>query len=155
MTLIKTRQPALAAWPGFGRITTLQEELDRLFDSTLNELGGSDGACAACCPALEVHEDKDRFVIKTDLPGMTKENINVSLHEGDLVISGERKGETKTEDSKVVRSERYYGSFRRVLALPAGVEADKVKADYKDGVLTITLPKAEETKPRQINVSVN
>lgn len=155
MKLIATRQPALAAWPGFGRITSLQEELDRLFASPLAELGGVANACDGWCPALEVHEDKDKFVIKTDLPGVTKENINVSLNDGDLVISGERKGETKTEEGKILRSERYYGSFQRVLSLPAGVDATKVKADYKDGVLTITLPKAEEAKPRQIDVSVN
>ena len=150
-----TRQPATAAWPHFGRISSLQEELGRLFASPLAELAGDSNACDGCCPALEVHEDKDRFVIKADLPGMTKEEINVSLHQGDLVISGERKGETKTEDARVLRSERYYGNFQRVLSLPSTVDASKVKADYKDGVLTIALPKAEEAKPRQISVSVN
>lgn len=155
MKLITTRQPALAAWPGFGRLSSLQEELDRLFASPLAELAADSPLCDGWCPALEVHEDKDKFVIKTDMPGVPKENINVSIHDGNLVISGERKSETKKEDAKVLRSERFYGSFQRVLSLPAGVASDKVKADYKDGVLSITLPKADEAKPRQIDVSVN
>ena len=155
MKLIATRQPAVAVWPGLGRVNSLQEELDRLFASPLAEFAGVSEACEGCCPALEIHENKDRFVIKADLPGMTKEEINVSLNEGDLVISGERKTETKTDDNKVLRSERRYGSFQRSLSLPSTVDASKVKAEYKDGVLTIALPKTEEAKPRQINVSVN
>lgn len=155
MKLIATRQPAVAVWPGFGRTNSLQEELDRLFASPLAEFAGVSDSCEGCCPALEIHEDKDRFVIKADLPGMTKEEINVSLNEGDLVISGERKAGTRTEDNKVLRSEIRYGTFQRSLSLPSTVDVSKVKADFKDGVLTVALPKAEEAKPRQISVSVN
>ncbi len=155
MTLIKYRQPALAAWPGFGRLNSLHDELDRLFDASLAEFGSDPTVFGGWSPAIEVHENKDSFVVSSELPGMKKSDISVTLNEGNLIISGERKTETNHEDAKVLRSERSYGRFQRVLSLPSSVEAGKVKADYKDGVLTITLPKAEEAKPRQIDVSVN
>jgi HSP20 family protein len=86
---------------------------------------------------------------------MKREDIEVSLHEGSLSISGERKSEEKHKDADVYRAERFYGRFQRTVALPVPVAADKVKASYKDGVLTITLPKTEEAKPKQIDVNVN
>ena len=86
---------------------------------------------------------------------MKKEDIDVSLHDDSLSISGERKSETKAEDAGVCRSERFFGRFQRAVTLPAPVAADKVKAQYKDGILTITLPKTEEAKPKQIDVSIN
>ena len=85
---------------------------------------------------------------------MKKEEIEVTLHDGSLSISGERKSETKHEDAEVYRAERFFGRFQRSVTLPAPVAADKIKAHYKDGVLTITLPKTEEAKPKQIDVSV-
>jgi HSP20 family protein len=139
MRLIQCEQP------GLGRLTNLQDELDRLF--------GSQSEFWA--PALDVQEDKDNFVIRTELPGLKREDIEVSLQDGTLVISGERKVEKVEEGVEVHRQERYYGKFQRVLTLPAPVTADKVKAQYKDGILTVTLPKTEEAKPKQIDVSVN
>jgi HSP20 family protein len=121
----------------------LQDELDRLFESPLR----------AWAPVLDVHEDKDSFVIRTELPGLRREDIEVSLHDGAVIISGERKVEDVKEGVEVHRQERYYGKFQRALTLPAPVAGDKVKAQYKDGVLTVTLPKVEEAKPKQITVS--
>jgi HSP20 family protein len=89
------------------------------------------------------------------LPGLKREDIEVSLQDGALVISGERKTEEKRMEGELHRQERFYGKFRRALTLPAPIAADKVKAQYKDGILTITLPKAEEAKPKKIDVSVN
>jgi HSP20 family protein len=103
-------------------------------------------------PALDLHEDKDTLVVKVELPGMKKEDIEISLHDGCLSISGERKNEQKFEDAEVYRAERFVGRFQRTVTLPAPVAADKVKADYKDGVLTVTLPKTEEARPKQISV---
>ena len=93
--------------------------------------------------------------MKAELPGMKKEDIDVSLHDGALSISGERKSEEKLENAEVYRSERFFGRFQRTVALPATVDAAKISAQYKDGVLTVTLPKAEEAKPKQIDVQVN
>ena len=106
-------------------------------------------------PALDIHEDKDNFIVRAELPGMKREEIDVSLHDGALSISGERKVEQKFEEAEVYRTERFFGKFQRTVSLPAAVAADKVKAQYKDGVLTITLPKTEEAKPKQIDVNVN
>jgi HSP20 family protein len=109
----------------------------------------------AWAPALDVHEDTDNFVIRAELPGLKREDIEVSLQDGALVICGERTAEKIEEGVEVHRQERYYGKFQRALTLPTPVAADKIKAQYKDGVLTVTLPKAEESKPKQIEISVN
>jgi len=137
-------RPGLA-WPSFGRLANLQDELDRLFETPLQ----------AWAPALDVHEDKDKFTVNLEVPGLKREDINVHLEDGSLVISGERKEETTSEGTEVHRQERYYGKFSRALTLPTAVAADKVSAAYKDGILTVTLPKAEEAKPKQIDVNIN
>ena len=133
-----------------GRLTNLREELEHLFESPLSRATEFLG----WTPAFDVYEEKDNFVVKAELPGMKKEDINVSLHDGDLIISGERKSETKGEGTEVYRAERFFGKFQRSVSLPATVAANSVKAEYKDGVLTVTLPKSEEAKPRQIEVKV-
>lgn len=86
---------------------------------------------------------------------MKREDIEVSLHDGALTISGERKSESKHEDAEVYRSERFIGKFQRSVTLPTPVKSDAVKANYKDGILTVTLPKSEEAKPKQIDVNVS
>lgn len=105
-------------------------------------------------PALDVYEDKDQFTITAELPGMNKEDIDVSLHNGSLTLSGERKSEHQGEEAGVYRSERFFGRFQRSVDLPTAVVAEKVKAEYLNGILHITLPKAEEAKPKQISVMV-
>jgi HSP20 family protein len=154
MKLIQYQRPGLA-WPGFGRLSSLRDELDRLFESPWTELARTSQLVSGWIPALDVYEDKENFIVKAELPGMKKENINVSLHDGSLSLSGERKSETKAEDAEVRRAECFYGRFQRTISLPAPVAADKVKAQHKDGILTITLPKTEEAKPKQIDVLVN
>jgi len=93
-------------------------------------------------------------IVKAELPGMKKEEIEISLHDGVLSLSGERKAQDKYEEADTCRSERFLGRFHRTFELPAPVEADKVKATYQDGILTVTLPKSEEAKPKQIEVNV-
>lgn len=155
MNLLRWQRPELSNWPGFGRLSTLRDEIDRLFDWPLTEFAGTSGLLSGWTPALDLHEDKDNFVVKVEVPGMKREDIEVTLHEGALSISGERKSDEKFEDAQVYRSERFVGRFQRTINLPASVAADKIKAQYKDGVLTVTLPKTEEAKPKQINVQVN
>jgi len=144
MKLTQYYRPGLA-FPTFGRITSLQEELDRFFETPTH----------SWAPALDVHEDKDTYRVRVELPGLKREDIEVSFHEGSLVISGERKVENLEEGTEVHRQERFYGKFSRALTLPTAVAADKVQAGYKDGILTVTLPKADAAKPRQINVADN
>jgi HSP20 family protein len=154
MNLIRYQRPDLA-WPTFGRLSSLRDELDRLFESPWAELSRTSQLLSGWTPALDVYEDKENFIVKAELPGMRKEDIDVSLHDGSLSISGERKSETKHEDAEVYRAERFFGRFQRAVTLPAPVAADKVKAQYMDGVLTVTLPKTEEAKPKKIDVAVN
>src|SRR5579862_7250302 len=143
MNLIRWNRPELSDWAGFGRFSTLRDEIDRLFEGPLTELARNSRLLSGWTPALDLHEDKDNFVVKIEVPGMKKEDIEVTLHDGALSISGERKSDEKFADAEVYRSERYFGRFQRTISLPAAVAADKIKAQYQDGVLTVTLPKAE------------
>lgn len=140
----------VSTWPTLGRLTDLRDEIDRFFESPLSRTSEFLG----WTPAFDVYEEKENFVVKAELPGMKKEDINVSLQDGDLIISGERKSETKSEGTEIYRAERFFGKFQRAVSLPATVASNKVKAEYKDGVLTVTLPKSEEAKPKQIEVTV-
>src|SRR2546423_6479484 len=101
-----------AAWPTFGRLSSLRDELDRLFEAPLSAFTGSSQLLSAWTPALDVFEDKDNVIVKAELPGMKKDEIEVSLHDGMLSISGERKNETKFEDAEVYRAERFVGRFQ-------------------------------------------
>jgi len=154
MKLTRWQTPSALGWPSFGRLSDLREEIDRLFDLPLAGAAGSSPWMSGWTPALDVYEDKDQFVVKAELPGMKRDDIEVSLHDGSLTISGERKSEQESKESGVYRSERYFGRFQRTLDLPTGVADDKVKAEYRDGILSITLPKVEEAKPKHITVSV-
>jgi HSP20 family protein len=152
--LTRWQRPELATWPTFGRLTNLRDEIDRLFEAPPAELVRNSQLLSGWTPMLDVYEEKDHFTVKAELPGMKKEDIEVAMHEGSLSISGERKSESKHEDSEVYRAERFFGRFQRTVSLPAPVAVDKIQAQYKDGVLTVTLPKTEEAKPKRIEVNV-
>jgi len=100
-------------------------------------------------------EDKDNVIVKAELPGMKKEDIEVTLAGDMLSISGERKEEKESKDAENYRSERYFGRFQRSVTLPHQVDPNKIQASYKDGILTVTLPKSEEAKRKQIEVKVS
>lgn len=154
MFLTRWNRPEIAPWPTFDRLTSLRDEIDRLFEAPLAELTRGSQFLSGWTPALDLYEDKDNFVVRAELPGLRKEDIEISLHEGALSLSGERKAEEQFENAETYRVERFFGKFHRSLALPKPVAADRVKATYKDGILTVTLPKTEEVKPKQIEVSV-
>ena len=139
MRLVHYHTPLTAT---FNRLSSLGGELSQLFDSQLN----------AWVPALDVQENKDNYTIRVEVPGLKREDIEVSLEDGELTISGERKTETPVEGTEVHRQERFYGKFSRTITLPVAVAADQVKAQYKDGILTVTLAKVEHAKPKQIIV---
>jgi HSP20 family protein len=142
------------SWPDVGRWSELHDELERLFDVPLSGGTRSYPWMSGWTPALDVYEDQDQFVVKAELPGMKKADVDVSLHEGSLTLTGDRKAERQEKDETTYRSERYFGRFQRTVDLPNTVDPDKVKADYQDGILTITLPKTEKAKPKRISVSV-
>ncbi len=153
-SITRWHRPELAGWPGFGRLTDLRDEIDRLFEAPLAQLAQTSQLLSGWTPALDLHEDKDNFYVRVELPGMKKDDIELALHEGSLSLSGERKTERTHGEAEVLRTERFFGRFQRTVALPSPVATDKVKAQYKDGILTVTLPKAEESKPKHIDVSV-
>ncbi len=154
MNYLTRWQRPLTTWPAFGRLNDLRDEIERLFEAPLAELARSSQLLSGWTPALDVFEDKDNVVVKAELPGMKREDIGLSLHNGCLSISGERKSERKCEDGEVCRSERAFGRFQRTITLPTPVATEKVTAQYKDGILTVTLPKTEEAKPKHIEVTV-
>ena len=142
------RQPRTEYWSPLSRI---RDELDRFFNYSDFEPGGF---YEGWFPALDVREEKDQLIIKAELPGMKKEDIHVSLHENTLTLSGEKKCEEEEKSGEMYRSERCYGKFHRSLTLPWSVEPGKINAAYRDGVLTVALPKSEQAKPKQIDVKV-
>lgn len=153
MTLMNWTRPETSGWMPFWHLSNLREEIDRLFESPLAEMGRTAQQFVGNWgPAVDVYEDKDSVLVRAELPGMKKENIDLTLQEGVLTISGERKETGRPQEATVYRSERLEGRFQRSLTLPAPVNADKVSATYLDGVLTVTLPKTEESKPKQIAV---
>jgi HSP20 family protein len=153
MSIIRYQSPEVSTWSPFNRLASLHDELNRLFDFSLPSRDS--GLFSGWSPSLDLHDEKDAFVVNVELPGMKKEDIGISLHDGTLSISGERKNEHETKEGQSFRSERYFGKFQRSVTLPASVDSKGVKASYKDGILTVTLPKAEEAKPRQIEVSAS
>jgi len=137
------------------RFSNLGDEISRLFELPMAGYSRASQLLGAWAPPLDLYEDKDNFVLKAELPGVSKDDVNVSIQDGTVSISGERKSETRSEDTEVHHTERFFGRFQRTVTLPATVATDKVKAEYKNGMLTITLPKTEEAKPKQIDVSIN
>lgn len=136
---------------GFG---DLQKEINQLFDWPLAKLSERDFGLAESfwSPAIDVSDEKDHLVVKADLPGLTKDEINVSIDQNTLILKGEKKQERREEKKGYVRSERFYGSFYRAIPLPAAVDETKIKAVYQNGVLELTLPKTEEAQPKRITI---
>jgi HSP20 family protein len=138
-----------------GGLSGLRDEIDRLFELPLSEFNRTSQLLSGWTVPLDAYEDANNIYVKAELPGMKKEDINLSLHDGCLSLSGECKSETSHEGAETYRTERFYGRFQRSVTLPTSVAADKVKAEYKDGILTVTLPKSEEAKPKHIDVKVS
>lgn len=154
MSLIRYQNPETMSWPALGRLSNLRDELDSLFELPFfANFGNQSQLFSGWTPALDLYQSNDNVVAVVELPGMRKDDIDISLHDGMLTISGERKTQTG-DGEQAERSERYVGKFRRSITVPARVDASKVNATYKDGILTVTLPKAEEAKPKQIQVNV-
>ncbi len=153
MNLIRYHAPDATSWPALDRWSNLRDELNSFFELPLSSSFGRGGQLfTGWSPALDLYESGDHLMAVVELPGMRKEDVDVSLHDGALTISGERKRES-TNGEKAQRTERYVGTFRRSISLPTRVDASKVTATYEDGILKVTLPKAEEAKPKQIKVN--
>ena len=153
MRLMRWQRPE-TSWGPFEQLTNLRDEINRLFDVPFGD-GGHESEFFAWAPAVDLCENKDHLVVKAELPGLNKDEIDIALHEGNLIISGERKFESQGEEGEASRSERFFGRFQRALELPKPVDPSKVTATYRDGILTVTMPKTEESKPKQITVKAD
>ena len=159
MTLTRWQRPdgyGLAPWRrGYSLPNDLGQLLQSfggVFDSPLDASLQFPGGWL---PAVDVHDSKDAVTVKAELPGMKKEDIDISLQDGVLTLSGERKGSRDEEKGGAFRSERWFGRFQRSISLPCQVDTKTIKAAYTEGVLTIELAKAEEAKPKQIKIEFN
>ena len=142
---------ALVRWDPFRDLTALQTEVNRLF----SRAGGGDvSERQSWTPAVDVVETDDAIVLKAELAGMDPKDINIEVQDNVLTVSGERRFEEEVKEDKFYRIERRYGSFSRSLALPPTADESKVEAKYENGLLQITVPKAEIAKPKKITVTV-
>jgi len=146
---------SIVRYDPFRDLRTLQEEVNRLFSTNLTRSFGDEGiGRGAWAPSVDIYENKDQIVLEAELPGMKQEDFDLSIENNVITLRGERKFEAKKTEGGWHRVERSYGTFERVFTLPDTVDAEGVKADYKNGVLTVTLPKKEAAKPKQVKVEV-
>ena len=151
MNIIRYEAPTARLNP-FARFSTMTDEMGRFLDfpffGRLNRF-----APAGWVPAFDLYEDQDKLTVRAELPGLKKDQIKLTLKDDVLTVSGERKQETDAQKSDHIRRERVFGAFERSVTLPYPVNQSAISAAYEDGVLTITLPKADEAKPRQIAIN--
>ncbi len=143
----------IVRWDPFREIDDIQREMNRMFDRLVPRSNNGDGGFAFL-PAVEMHDDPETITLKLELPGLNANDLDIQATAEAISISGERRFEKRSEDKGVTRSEFRYGRFQRVIPLPNRIQHDQVKAEYKDGILTLTLPKAESEKAQLVKVNV-
>ena len=154
---------AVTPWRPFMDLTRWERDMDRMMEDFFGrrmrplwpERWFGRDELAVRAPAVDVFEEKDDIVVKAELPGMEKDNIEVNLTDHMLTIKGEKKKEEEIKEENYYRAERSYGSFLRTLELPRDVHADKIKASFKNGILEVRMPKTEEAKAKEIKVKVD
>ncbi len=147
---------AIVRWDPFQDLAALQDRMNRIFEQTLSRFRGDrEGLIAgAWAPAVDIYETPDSVVLKAELPGLSTNDIDIQVRDNVLTLKGERRLEKEVKEENYLRVERAYGSFQRAFTLPAAIQADKIRAVFKDGVLEVNIPKAEEAKPKQIKIEV-
>ena len=155
MTLIRWN-PAHDLVPFQSDMLGMQRELNRIFDNFFrgDVAEPADMLRSTWAPSVDIRERDNDYLVNVELPGVSKDDVKITLQDNILTVRGEKNQEKESKESKYHRVERVYGSFQRSFALPAAVKAEKIDASYKDGILTVSLPKAEEAKPKQIEVKV-
>ena len=143
-------------WDPFRNMSDIQGEVNRFFDSFLGRPTAASPASGVrmWAPVLDMHETKDDLVLTFELPGVREKDVSLSITGDLLTVRGERGFDRDTKDETTHHIERVYGKFERSVQLPMPVQADKVKATYRDGVLEVRLPKAEEVKPKAIKIDI-
>lgn len=151
---------AIVRFDSFRDLVGLQDRMSRMFDESFRGLGRpaptEDWALGGSwAPAVDIYEHEGNIVLKAELPGVDPKDVDVRLENNTLTLSGERKVDNEVKQESYHRVERVYGAFTRSFTLPSLLDQEKIEAEYKDGVLKITLPKREEAKPKQINIAVS
>ena len=150
---------ALIRWEPVGELSSLQTEMNRLFNTFFEApapagQGNGGGSARRWVPAMDLVEAEDHFVLRADLPGLGEDDVQIEVEDDVLTVSGERKAEHAGRSEGFYRVERAFGSFRRSLTLPDGVDAEAVEAGFHNGVLEIRIPKPAERKPRRVAIRV-
>ena len=150
---------AIVRWEPFRDLVTVQERMNRIFDEAFRGAGRGGGEDdwalgGTWAPAVDIYEQDGNLVLKAELPGIDPKDVDVRVENNVLTLRGERKFESEVKREKYHRVERAYGSFSRSFTLPSVVDTDKIKAEFKDGLLRVTLPTREEAKPKQISIAV-
>jgi HSP20 family protein len=140
-------------WEPSRGATTLQEQINRVFADML-ERAGEESNLTPWAPAVDIFETENELVVKADLPDVNPQDLDIRVENNILTIRGERKFENKVNEENYLRVERAYGSFSRNFSLANSVKSDAIRGDYQNGVLTLSIPKREEAKPKQIKVNV-
>lgn len=150
---------ALVKWNPSRELLKVERDFNKLFKNFFDKFGSrndtKDYEDAAWAPLADIAENENSYFVKLDLPGMDKKDVKVSYSNGVLAISGERKEEKESKDSNYYRCERVFGKYYRSFTLPDYIKEDQINAEFKNGTLSITIPKSEEVKPKQIEVKVN
>lgn len=147
---------ALVRWEPFRDLVALQERMNRMFDDSLRTRGGEEDWAlgGSWAPACDIYEQDGSVVLKAELPGVDPKDVDIRVENNVLTLRGERKLDQEVGKDSYHRVERAYGTFTRSFTLPSVINTEQIKADYKDGVLEVTLPKRAEARPRQIQISV-
>jgi HSP20 family protein len=145
---------SISRWDPFRDISKAQEQINRFLEDAFLRRA-SDSSLTTWAPEVDIHETEDALVLEADLPGMDEKDLDIRIENNMLTIRGDRKFEKKVNEENYLRVERAYGSFSRSFSLPHTVDPDSIKAEYRNGVLTVRVPKREEAKPRQVKVNVS
>ena len=146
---------SVTRWEPFRNLSTLQEQVNRLFEDNFTRGRSGQAELASWAPAVDIYETENELVVKADLPEVQDKDIDIRVENNMLTIRGERKFGNEVHEDNYLRIERAYGGFTRSFSLPNTVNTEAIKAEYKNGVLTVHMPKREETKPKQIKIGVS
>jgi HSP20 family protein len=146
---------ALVQWNPARDLMRMREDMNRLFSQFFREGDDEEGTwlTGAWAPPVDIHETDEALILKAELPGFSKDDVHVELHNNRLTLRGERRHETEVKEEQYHRRERAYGSFQRTFQLPTTIDQDKVKASFQNGILELRLPKSEAAKPKRIGIS--
>jgi HSP20 family protein len=146
---------SITRWEPFRNLNTLQEQVNRLFEDGFARSRSGQAELGSWAPAVDIYETENEVVVKTDLPDVQENEIDVRVENNTLTIRGERKFNNEVHEDNYLRVERAYGTFTRSFSLPNTVNTEGIRAEYRNGVLNVTMPKREESKAKQIKISVS